>query len=32
MISTIDLFGKTKIMVPKTEGIKYAGSIVKILP
>lgn len=28
----IDLFGNTKIETPKTEGIKYAGSKLKILP
>lgn len=27
-----DLFGNTKFKVPKTEGIKYAGSKLKILP
>jgi len=32
MIDTLNLFGKTKIEVPKTEGIKYAGSKLKILP
>jgi adenine-specific DNA-methyltransferase len=29
---TLDLFGQTKIQTPKTEGIKYAGSKLKILP
>ncbi len=28
----IDLFGNAKIQAPKTEGIKYAGSKLKILP
>jgi len=28
----IDIFGKTILMTPKTEGIKYAGSKLKILP
>lgn len=32
MSSTIDLFGNTIIEIPKTEGIKYAGSKLKILP
>ncbi|MDA0872117.1 MAG: DNA adenine methylase [Firmicutes bacterium] len=32
MSGTIDLFGNTKIEAPKTEGIKYAGSKLKILP
>ena len=32
MNGTIDLFGNTKIETPKTEGIKYAGSKLKILP
>lgn len=32
MSGTIDLFGNTKIETPKTEGIKYAGSKLKILP
>ncbi len=32
MSGTIDLLGKTKIETPKTEGIKYAGSKLKILP
>ena len=27
-----DLFGNKKLVVPKTEGIKYAGSKLKILP
>lgn len=29
---TIDLFGTPRIKTPKTEGIKYAGSKLKILP
>jgi adenine-specific DNA-methyltransferase len=28
----IDIFGQTKLQVPETEGIKYAGSKLKILP
>lgn len=32
MNSTIDLFEEPKLSVPKTEGIKYAGSKLKILP
>ncbi|MDR3049763.1 MAG: DNA adenine methylase [Elusimicrobiota bacterium] len=28
----IDIFGKKKLTVPKTEGIKYAGSKLKIIP
>lgn len=32
MSVTKDLFGNTKIETPKTEGIKYAGSKLKILP
>jgi len=28
----IDIFGKTNLAVPETEGIKYAGSKLKILP
>lgn len=32
MIESVDLFGKTKIATPQTEGIKYAGSKLKILP
>ena len=32
MSTTLDLFGNTKIETPKTEGIKYAGSKLKILP
>ena len=32
MSGTIDLVGNTKIETPKTEGIKYAGSKLKILP
>jgi len=28
----LDIFGKKKLVVPKTEGIKYAGSKLKILP
>ncbi|MEI8136323.1 MAG: DNA adenine methylase [Bacteroidota bacterium] len=32
MKSTIDLFGDTKLTAPSTEGIKYAGSKLKILP
>jgi adenine-specific DNA-methyltransferase len=32
MSRPLDLFGHTKIETPKTEGIKYAGSKLKILP
>ncbi|MCC7437838.1 MAG: DNA adenine methylase [Armatimonadetes bacterium] len=32
MNEIIDLFGNVKIKIPKTEGIKYAGSKLKILP
>ncbi|MFZ1572673.1 MAG: DNA adenine methylase [Chlorobiota bacterium] len=32
MNSMVDLSGNTKIYTPKTEGIKYAGSKLKILP
>lgn len=32
MSGTLDLFGNVKIETPKTEGIKYAGSKLKILP
>jgi adenine-specific DNA-methyltransferase len=32
MQPTIDIFGKKSLVVPKTEGIKYAGSKLKILP
>ena len=28
----VDIFNKTRLTVPKTEGIKYAGSKLKILP
>jgi adenine-specific DNA-methyltransferase len=28
----IDLFGNTKLQIPKTEGIKYVGSKLKMLP
>lgn len=28
----LDIFGKTRLAVPETEGIKYAGSKLKILP
>lgn len=28
----VDIFGKTSLTVPETEGIKYAGSKLKILP
>jgi len=31
-MSTIDLFGNTASVIPQTEGIKYAGSKLKILP
>lgn len=32
MSNIIDLFGNTRFTVPETEGIKYAGSKLKILP
>lgn len=32
MSVTIDLLKKAKIEIPRTEGIKYAGSKLKILP
>lgn len=32
MNGLLDLFGNTKIETPKTEGIKYAGSKLKLLP
>jgi adenine-specific DNA-methyltransferase len=32
MNGVLDLFGNTKIETPKTEGIKYAGSKLKLLP
>src|SRR3989344_3978146 len=32
MMSQQDIFGKVIITTPKTEGIKYAGSKLKILP
>ena len=32
MVTEKDLFGNTSLTVPKTEGIKYAGSKLKIIP
>lgn len=32
MSATLDLFGNTRLLTPDTEGIKYAGSKLKILP
>ena len=32
MSATLDLFGNTRLAPPATEGIKYAGSKLKILP
>lgn len=32
MSATLDLFGNTRLVTPDTEGIKYAGSKLKILP
>ncbi len=32
MSTTLDLFGSTRLITPDTEGIKYAGSKLKILP
>jgi len=31
-LSQVDIFGKEKLIAPETEGIKYAGSKLKIIP